>query len=68
MSTALNAAQFRTDFFAKAVSAPRSRAVAEVQTVAAAPVAAEPATTAAEERGQFAGRRVVAPSWLHWTI
>jgi hypothetical protein len=70
MSFALNVPQFqfRTEFFAKPASAPRSRPAAIEKSIIAV---AQPTTTAAEERGQSNDSRanvVSRNNWLLWTI
>jgi uncharacterized protein involved in type VI secretion and phage assembly len=68
MSYALTS-PFRTEFFTPAARAPRSRPPVEKSSAAIVVAPAGPATTAAEERGQFGAVNVTARNkWLLWTI
>lgn len=69
MSYALTS-PFRTELLVPTVRAARSRPpVGKSAAVTVAPAAVGPATTAAEERGQFGDVNVTSRNkWLLWTI
>lgn len=68
--SAVLSSPFRTEFFVKADRAPRSRPPVEKASAGVTIAAAGgPATTAAEERGQFGQINVISRNkWLLWTI